>query len=153
MTTTENNVSKCIETIVNDLGYKLYDVIYEKEGKDNYLRIFIDSENGISIEDCEKVNDGINDILDEKNFIKDAYFLEVSSPGVERRIRSDEHLKENLNKKIEVHVYKAINKEKELIGILKKYDDNSLTILITDIDVQIERKNISMMKTVFDWND
>ena len=74
----EKKIESLIIGIIEGLGYELYDVIYEKEGQDYYLRIFIDKEEGISLEDCEKVNDAINDILDEANYIKEQYFLEVS---------------------------------------------------------------------------
>ena len=70
MTKVEKDVKEIIEKIINDIGYELYDVIYEKEGKDNYLRIFIDKEDGIDLNDCEAVNNAINDILDEKDPIK-----------------------------------------------------------------------------------
>ena len=153
MTTTETNVIKSIKPIVEELGYKLYDVIYEKEGKDNYLRIFIDSSKGISLNDCENVNDSITDLLDEKDFIKDAYFLEVSSTGIEKRVRTDEQLTENVGQKIELHLYKAIDKQKEIIGVLKKFDDEKMILEISENEVEIERKNISLIKTVFDWDN
>ena len=153
MTTTETNVIKSIKPIVEELGYKLYDVIYEKEGKDNYLRIFIDSSKGISLNDCENVNDSITDLLDEKDFIKDAYFLEVSSTGIEKRVRTDEQLTENVGQKIELHLYKAVDKQKEIIGLLKKFDDEKMILEISENEVEIERKNISLIKTVFDWDN
>ena len=81
----EENVETLIMPIIEDLGYILYDVQYVKEAKDYYLRVFIDKKEGISLEDCEKVNNAITDILDEKNYIKDQYFLEISSPGIEKR--------------------------------------------------------------------
>ena len=74
MSKIETNVENLIKPIVEEIGYKLYDVIYEKEGKDYFLRIFIDNEKGISLEDCEKVNNAITEILDEKDYIKDQYF-------------------------------------------------------------------------------
>lgn len=109
MTNIEKSVKQVIEPIINNLGYRIYDVIYEKEGKDNYLRIFIDKDGIIDLNDCETVNNAINDILDEKDLIKNQYMLEVSSPGLERRIRDDKQLDENINKLIEVHTYGKIN--------------------------------------------
>ena len=81
MTSLEKRVKDLIEPIINKLNYDLYDVIYTKEGKDYYLKIFIDSNYGISLNDCEKVNNAITDILDEKDYIKQQYFLEISSEG------------------------------------------------------------------------
>lgn len=152
MSVLEEKIKTSISPIITNLGYKVYDIVYEKEGKDNYLRIFIDSnnDNGISIDDCEKVNDAINDILDEKDFIKSYYFLEVSSPGLERNIRTDEHLQSNIGSKIEVHLYKAVNKEKIIQGVLKSFDKETITIQCNE-NQKIDRKNIASMKTVYDW--
>ena len=95
----ESKVQELLNDIISNLGYDLYDVIYAKEGKDFYLRIIIDKQDGsIGIEDCEKVNNAINDILDEKDLIKEQYFLEVSSPGLERILRKEKHFLSNLRK-------------------------------------------------------
>ena len=153
MTTIETNIIKIIEPIINNLGYEVYDVIYEKEGKDNYLRIFIDKDELITIEDCEKVNNSITDILDEKDFIKSQYFLEVSSPGLERQIRTDKHLRMFKNKKIEVHLFKSIEKQKIIIGILKDYDEEKIVLQIDKKEVSIDRDNISKMKNVYNWEE
>lgn len=147
----EENVENLIMPIIENLGYILYDVQYVKEGKDYYLRVFIDKKEGISLEDCEKVNNAITDILDEKNYIKDQYFLEISSPGIERILRKDKHLEENIGKKVCINLFKPIEKEKQLIGILEKYDENNIYINCEEI-IQIDRKNISLIKTVYDWN-
>ena len=89
MASIEERVESLIESTVNNLGYELYDVEYAKEGKDYFLRIFIDKEEGIDLNDCEKVNDGINDLLDQADYNKEQYFLEVSSPGIERILRKE----------------------------------------------------------------
>lgn len=79
LTNIEKKVENLIINEIEKLGYELYDVEYVKEGKDYYLRIYIDSEKGISLDDCEKVNNAINDLLDSADYIKEQYFLEVSS--------------------------------------------------------------------------
>ena len=122
MSKIETNVENLIKPIVEEIGYKLYDVIYEKEGKDYFLRIFIDNEKGISLEDCEKVNNAITEVLDEKDYIKDQYFLEVSSPGVERILRKDWQIKENIGKSVEVKLFKPLNGEKTISGELKNFE-------------------------------
>ncbi len=96
MANIEEKVEKLIKPVVEELGYSLYDVEYVKEGKDYFLRIFIDNEKGINLEDCEKVTNSINDMLDKEDYIKTEYFLEVSSPGIERVLRKDEHLLQNI---------------------------------------------------------
>ena len=152
MTKLENDIYNCLESVINNLGYELYDVIYEKQGKENHLCIFIDKTDGIDIEDCEKVNNGINDILDEKNFIKDQYYLEVSSTGLEKRIRSDKHLENAINTKVRISLYKPINKERELIGTLLSFDNESLKIMNDTDELIIERKNISKITTYYDFS-
>ena len=87
MSKIEEKIEELVTKPIENIGYRVYDVMYVKEGKDNYLRIFIDNDKGISLDDCEKVNNEITDMLDESNIIKDQYFLEISSPGVERHIR------------------------------------------------------------------
>ncbi len=153
MTQLENKVRELVEPIINNIGYQVYDIIYEKEGKDNYLRIFIDNDEQINIEDCEKVNNAINDILDEKDYIKSQYFLEVSSPGLERRIRSDKHLEMFKNSKIEVSLYKAINKEKIISGILKNFDKDSICVSTGDKEISIDKSNIAKIKNVYNWEE
>ena len=192
MTNIEKSVKQVVEPIINNLGYKVYDVIYEKEGQDNYLRIFIDKDKTIDLNDCEAVNNAITDVLDEKDLIKNQYMLEVSSPGLERRIRDDEQLKANINNLIEIHTYKKIdystmkdinnsdiNKNEEanddnhktkkvknsktknstsrandriVRGLLDEFDDNSVTIIVNNEKLKIEKDNISSIKTVYDWD-
>lgn len=153
MTSIETNIVKVVGPIINNLGYEIYDVIYEKEGKDNFLRIFIDNKKQITLEDCEKVNNAITDVLDEKDLIKSQYFLEVSSPGLERRIRTEKHLNMFKNKKIEIHLFKPIEKQKVIVGILKDYDDSKVTIVADENEISIDKNNISRMKNVYDWEE
>lgn len=148
----ETKVTNLIESIIQNLNYDLYDVIYEKEAKDYYLRIVIDKPDGIDINDCETVNNAINDILDEADYIKEQYFLEVSSPGVERLLRKDRHYESQIGSKIMVKLYKPENKKKEIVGILESYDkDNGIVINDNDIAYKIDLNNIALAKTVFDW--
>ena len=120
----ESKVSSLIEPIIENIGYTLYDLLYVKEGKDYYLRVVIDKPEGIDINDCEKVNDAINDILDEADYIKEQYFLEVSSPGLERTLRKEKHFQKQIGNEISVKLYKAIDKQKEIIGTLEEYNEN-----------------------------
>ncbi len=147
----ENKVEELVTKPINDLGYKVYDVMYVREGKDNYLRIFIDNDQGISLDDCEKVNNAITDMLDEADIIKDQYFLEISSPGVERHIRKDQQLEENIGKDINIKLFKPIDKQKELTGTLQNFNKEQITLLIDNQEVTIERNNISSMKRAFKW--
>lgn len=148
----EEKVEKLLEPIIQSIGYELYDVEYAKEGKNFFLRIFIDNEKGIDLNDCEKVNDAITDILDEKNYIKEQYFLEVSSPGIERVLKKDKHLNQNIGNQINIKLFKKDeNGNKEYEGTLKEFDDLKIIIEQEEKEIQIERKNISQIKTIYDW--
>lgn len=152
MSKIEEKVENLISDTVCNLGYSIYDVMYVKEGQNYFLRIFIDSPNGISLNDCEKVNDAISDMIDKANYIKEQYFLEISSPGVERHIRSNKHLQLNLNQQINVKCFKPINKQKEFTGVLTNFDDESITLEIEKNIINISKNNISSMKRAFNWN-
>lgn len=147
----EAKVENLLEKIITDLGYNLYDVKYEKEGKDYYLRIIIDKPDGIDINDCENVNNNINDILDEADYIKDQYFLEVSSPGIERVLRKEKHFKSQIGNEISVKLFKPIDKQKELIGTLEEYNNNEITIKLDEKSIKINLKDIALAKTIFNW--
>ena len=151
MTSLEKKIFEELEPIINGLNISLYDVIYEKEGKDFYLRIFIEKEGGVDISDCENVNNAINDILDEKDFIKGHYYLEVSSAGLEKTLRLDKHFENNIGNKIQISLYKPINNSKNVIGILKDYDDEKV-IVESDEIIEINKNDISLIKIVFDWD-
>ena len=151
MSKIEEKVESLLSSVINQLGYELYDVEYAKEGKDYFLRIFIDKPEGIDLNDCEKVNNAINELLDEADYIKEQYFLEVSSPGIERILRKDKHLKDNIGSMVELKLFKSINKEENLVGYLKSYDENFITIEKDNKEIQVERKNISVIKTVYEW--
>ncbi len=154
MASIEEKVEQLLKPIIEKIGYELYDVEYAKEGKNNFLRIFIDNKNGIDLNDCEKVNDAITDILDEKNYIKDQYFLEVSSPGIERILRKEKHLQQNIGTEIFIKLFKKDeNSKKEYQGILKDFNENEINLINeeTQKEITIERKNIAQIKTIYHW--
>lgn len=149
----EEKIEELVTKPIMGLGYRVYDVMYVKEGKDNFLRIFIDSDKGISLDDCEKVNDEITDMLDEADLIKEQYFLEISSPGVERNIRKDKHFEESIGKEVNIKLYKPLeNKEKEITGILRDFDKETVKIETDqNEEITIPRNNISSIKWAFKW--
>lgn len=153
MANIEEKIESVIQNKIKKLGYNLYDVQYVKEGQNYFLRIFIEKENGtIDLNDCEKVNDGINDILDTADYIKEQYFLEVSSTGIEKVLRKDKHLQDNLGTQVEVKLFKPIEKQKEFLGILENFNETEITLrLENDNKITITRKDISLIKTIFDW--
>ena len=129
MTKIEEKVEQLVKEPIEKLGYNLYDVEYVKEGPNYYLRVYIDKADGIDLNDCEKVSDEINELLDKADYIKEQYFLEVSSPGIERKLRRDEHLQQNISQNIEIKLFKKDNNgKKEYIGKLKSFNKDEITI-------------------------
>ena len=154
MASIEERVETLVEKTIEALGYKLYDVQYAKEGKDYFLRIFIEKPDGaISLEDCERVNNEIDEMLDTADYIKEQYFLEVSSTGVEKVIRKDNHLQDNIGETIDIKLFKPINNSKEFVGILKNFDDETIYVDVDGDVVEFERKNISLVKKYYNWDD
>ena len=147
----EEKVEQLVKDPIEKLGYNLYDVEYVKEGPEYYLRIYIDKESGIDLNDCEKVSNEINEILDKADYIKEQYYLEVSSPGIERKLRKDKHLEQNISKNVEIKLFKKDNNgKKEYTGKLKAFNQEEI-IIETDKEIAIERKNIAQIKTVYNW--
>ncbi len=149
MASIEEKIEDLVKTKIENIGYELYDVEYVKEGKNFFLRIFIDSPKGIDLNDCEKVNNEITDILDEKDYIKEQYFLEVSSPGIERVLRKDKHLEKNIGNLVGVKLFsKDNNGKKEYQAILEKFDKENIFL---EGNIQIPRKNIAQIKVIYNW--
>ena len=147
----EEKVEQLVKDPIEKLGYNLYDVEYVKEGPEYYLRIYIDKESGIDLNDCEKVSNEINEILDKADYIKEQYYLEVSSPGIERKLRKDKHLEQNISKNVEIKLFKKDNNgKKEYTGKLKTFNQEEI-IIETDKEITIERKNIAQIKTIYEW--
>lgn len=134
---------------------EIYDVEYVKEGSDWYLRCYIDKEEGVSIDDCEAVSRMLSDKLDETDFIDDAYILEVSSPGLGRQLKKDRHLEKSLLKEVDVKTYRPIDGTKEFTGILKAFDENTVTLGAVSSketkDIVFNRKEIAAIKLTLDF--
>lgn len=126
--TYESKTEQILSPIAEKYGVEIYDVEYVKEGKDWYLRAYIDKPEGVNINDCENVSRALSDVLDQEDFIPDAYILEVSSPGLGRALKKDKHLQKSLGAEVEIKTYKPIDGQKEFAGILKAYDADTITI-------------------------
>lgn len=151
MSNIEEKTETLVAKLINDLGYELYDIEYVKENKNYFLRIYIDSKKGIDLNDCEKVTNSITKLLDEKDYIEQQYFLEVSSPGIERTLKKEKHLKDNIGNEIQVKLFSPLDGKKQYKGILKSYTNDCVIILLDNKEMKINRKNISQVKTVYNW--
>lgn len=114
--------------IVEAAGLELVDVEFKKEGTNWFLRVFIDKPEGVDIDDCSRVSEQLSDLLDEKDPIPNAYFLEVSSPGAERPLKKPGDFERAVGSFVHVKLYQALNKQKEFDGRLEAYDGETLTI-------------------------
>lgn len=145
----EENVEALVKDKIESLGYELYDVLFFKEGPNKILRIVIDNEIGISLDDCEKVNNEVKDLIDEADLIKEQYFLEISSPGIERLLRKDWQLEKFKGELVEVKLFKKDeNGNKNYIGELGETTEKELQIKADEL-IKIDRKNIAQVKTVY----
>lgn len=131
-----------IKPIVEEKGYEFYHLEFVKENNENYLRVYIDSSEGITLDDCEKVSRAVSDLLDVEDPITDSYYLEVSSPGLNRGLYTDEHIKRNLGNKVLVKLTKAINNKKSFDGVLLEVTDLDLKLHIEGEDLVIPRDKI-----------
>lgn len=138
-----------IEPIVAALNYELYHLEYVKEAGEYYLRIYIDSENGISFEDCEKISRRISEALDVDDPIEEAYYLEVSSPGIERGLYTDKHLEKFIGSDVNVKLNKLLEGKKALTGKLVRFDAESITFETEGAEVSIPRDIIKSVNISF----
>ena len=144
----KDTVREAIAPTVEELGYSIWDVTYSKIGADYHLEITIDSEQGINIDDCERVHRAIDPILDECDPIEVFYYLEVSSPGVERELRTEEHITLSIGEKVEAKLFAAKDGKKSIVGILVGYEDGEV-VSDSDGEVRIPRSEISKLTTVY----
>lgn len=144
-----DTVREAIEPTVRELGYMIWDVTYSKIGADYHLEITIDSERGIGIDDCERVHRAIDPILDECDPIEGFYYLEVSSPGIERELRTEEHISACIGEVVEAKLFAPKDGRKTVVGTLQSYADGVVVIKEGDIEVSLERSEISKLATVY----
>ena len=133
------------------MNLELWDVRFEKEGSGWFLRYFIDKEGGVTIDDCENFSRAIDPILDREDPIDKSYTLEVSSPGVERELKKDEHFLRYLGSKVTVRLIRAIDNEKEFVGTLKGYSDGIITLDIDGEERNIEKKMCAFTRLYDDF--
>lgn len=144
-----NVVWKLAEPIANNLDLKIWDIKFLKEGSNYYLRIFIDSENGITIDDCENMSRAIDKPLDDLDPISQNYCLEVCSPGINRELTREEHLNQSIGQKIIVHLIRPLpDGIKQLNAVLTSFNKDELVVHLEDNseNLCILRKNIAFIK-------
>lgn len=149
--TYESKTEILLQPIVEANQVEIYDVEYVKEGIDWFLRVYIDKPGGVDILNCEAVSRALSDELDKEDFIEDAYILEVSSPGLGRTLKKDKHLEKSIGEEVEVKTYKPIDKCKEFAGVLKAYDEKSITIETEEKEIVFEKSDVALIKLALDF--
>ena len=148
----EQKTEEILNPMIQKNGFELVDVEYVKEGGNWYLRAYIDKPGGITVDDCEIISRELSDELDKKDFIEEAYILEVSSPGLGRPLKKEKDFARSLGEEVEVRTYRAINRQKEFTGILKAYDKDSITIeLESEEKMTFPRAEIALVRLAFDF--
>lgn len=131
-----------IEPIVNEKNYELYYLEFVKESGENYLRVYIDNEAGISLEDCEKVSRAVSDMLDTEDPIEESYYLEVSSPGVNRTLYKDKHLNMAIGQNINLKLSSLFEGKKQYEGTLIEFNAETIKIRTENGEIDIPRDKV-----------
>lgn len=142
-------VREAIEPTVTGMGYDIWDVQYSKVGADYTLEITIDKAGGISIDDCEAVHRAIDPIIDECDPIEGFYYLQVSSPGIERELRTDDHIARSVGEPVEARLFSPVDGRKSVTGRLVSFDADSITIDEEGGSVTLPRQAVSKLSTVY----
>lgn len=147
----EAKTEQIVQPIVDANQFELVDVEYVKEGSNWYLRIYIDKQGGITIDDCEIVSRALSDILDVKDFIEDSYILEVSSPGLSRPLKKDKDFQRNLDKEVEIKLFKPFGRRKDYGGVLKAFDADTVTVEEEGKEIVFNRSDIALIRLALDF--
>lgn len=146
----EAKTEQLIQPLIDANNFELVDVEFVKEGSDWYLRVYIDKDGGITVDDCELISRAFNEILDREDYISEQYIFEVSSPGLMRPLKKEKDYKRSIGKLIDIKLYKPVDKCKEFTGVLDSYDKDTVTIKMDD-DTQktFDRSNLAMIRLAF----
>ena len=144
-------VREAVEEEIKKLGLELVDVEFVKEGPRKYLRLYIDKEGGVSIDDCVAANDAAEPIIDRLDPINEPYIFEVSSPGIDRPFKSDRDYEKNLGNKVDVNLFAAADGSRQHTGVLKERRDGRVIIEEDGRDVVIDEKNISVIRRTVEF--
>ncbi len=146
---TVEKVWELADPIAQKLGLQIWDIRFLKEGANWFLRIFIDKDSGVGIEDCENMSRAINTPLDELDPISQSYCLEVCSPGMERELVREEHFKAFLGSPVKIKLIRPLEDgNREVIGILKDFKDNTVILETDNGEISLAKKDTSWVRLV-----
>ena len=141
-----DQVTAFAQPVVESFGCRLWDVEYVREGSERYLRVFIDKDGGVDIEDCEKIHRAMDPILDEKDPIAESYHFEVSSAGLERALKRPGDFEQFMGSPVLVKLYRPRNGLKEIPGILRGYEDGKVTVEAGKETITFEKSQVALVR-------
>lgn len=141
-----DTVFKLALPVAEKIGLEIWDVEFVKEGGEHYLRVFIDKEGGVSIDDCEAFSRAFDKILDEEDPVDSSYIFEVSSAGLERRLTCDFHFKRYMGSAVVLKTFAPRNGKKEFEGVLSGYDGGDVTLSLDGAEETFEKKEIAAVR-------
>ena len=144
----EDIVFDIAKPVTDRQNYELVEVEYKKEGNDWYLRLYIDKDGGITIDDCQAVSEEVSDLLDQQDPIDQSYIFEVSSPGIDRPLKTERDFIKNMEKEVEVKLFAPLEGKKSLEGRLVGYTDDNIELDVNGSRKTIDKKSISIIKPV-----
>ncbi len=148
----EQKTETLVMPLIEENHFELVDVEYVKEAGNWYLRVYIDKEGGITVDDCEIISRALGDKLDIQDFIEDSYILEVSSPGLGRPLKKEKDFQRSIGKEVEIKLYKAVNRQKDFEGVLKSYTEDEVTIEEEEgQEITFQRQDIALIRLSFDF--
>lgn len=147
----EDIVEELAIPILDELGYELVDVEYVKGGNNWYLRIYIDKPGGVTIDDCQKASEQISDKLDEVDPIPHNYFLEVSSPGIDRPLKKDKDFERYKGRKVDVKLYKAVDGSKSFTGELIGLEDGNILIRVDGEVISFNKDEVAIVRLAVEF--
>ncbi|TQQ84145.1 ribosome maturation factor RimP [Peptacetobacter hominis] len=147
----KSDIVSAVEAMVTEItdarGFETVDVEYVKEAGQYYLRVYIDKEGGISLNECEEVSRELSPKLDELDFTEDNYYLEVSSPGIDRALKRDKEFVKYSGRDVEIKLYKALNGTKQFEGELVGLDEeNNIVVIINGEETKFNRKDVAIIR-------
>lgn len=148
----EARTEELVMPLITKHQFELVDVEFVKEGSNRYLRLYIDKEGGITVNDCEAISRPFSDLLDVEDYIEESYILEVSSPGLGRPLKKDKDFKRHLGDEVEIRLFRPVDHRKEWEGILTAYDDHTVTIETEEGEEKVfERTSLALIRLALDF--
>ena len=151
MSKVDEKVLEISDKLAEEMNFSVVDVEFKKEGQDKILRVYIDKDGGVDLDDCEKFSRALEAVLDEEDFIEEAYNLEVSSPGLDRQLKKEREFLHYIGRKVDVKLYKEQDGKKEFTAILKNYEEKTVSLEVSGEILKINPKDAAFIKLYFEF--